>query len=96
MKPTIEELVAAQAMLDKARDNVRAIANEYAIKNRVSVFIGVYDGRARVLLSMDGHYRVWCDGAGVRNLNQTYVDYDEKAIRDKLIEAEKMIEERRS
>lgn len=96
MKPTIEELVAAQAVLDKARDNVRAIVNEYGLKNRITVTLGVYDGCVRAHFALYGNTRIWVDGRGVRCLSQTFVDYDEKAIRDKLIEAEKVIEERRS
>lgn len=94
MKPTVEELTAAQQVMDKARDNVRAIVNEYAVKNRISVEICVSFGAARVLLTQPfGSPNVWKDGRGVRCLNNIMVDYDEAKIREKLIEAEKVFEE---
>lgn len=93
MKPTIEELIAAQKVLDQARDNVRAIVNEYAVKNRITIYVGVFGSSARVNLHTGGVTRVWPDGRGVRCLNNIMVDYDEAKIRDKLIEAEKVFEE---
>lgn len=94
MKPTVEELVAAQKVLDDARDNVRAIVNEYAVKNRISVYVTAYTDRVFIGLSTGDNARVWPDGRGVRCLNNIMVDYDEAKIRDKLIEAEKVFEER--
>ena len=93
MKPTVEELIAAQKVLDDARDSVRAIVNEYAVKNRITVYVGVFGESVRTNLQIDVR-RVWTDGRGVRCLNNIMVDYDEAKIRDKLIEAEKVIEER--
>lgn len=93
MKPTVEELIAAQKVLDDARDGVRAIVNEYNVKRLISVNVSVFEGRAYLHLRVPSSMRVWKDGRGVRCLNTTYVDYDEAKIRDKLIEAEKVLEE---
>jgi hypothetical protein len=94
MKPTVEELIAAQKVLDEARDGVRAIVNEYAVKNRITVYVGVFGSIVRVNLHNGGVTRAWKDGRGVRCLNSIMVDYDEAKIRDKLVEAEKVFEER--
>lgn len=94
MKPTVEELVAAQKVLDDARDGVRAIVNEYGMKHRINVYVSAFGDSVRVNLHMPETSRVWKDGRGVRCLNNIMVDYDEAKIRDKLIEAEKVLEER--
>lgn len=93
MKPTVEELIAAQKVLSDARDGVRAIVNEYAVKNRITTYVGAFGDRVRVNLHMHTTTRVWKDGRGVCCLNNIMVDYDEAKIREKLIEAEKVFEE---
>ena len=93
MKPTVEELVAAQKVLDDARDRVREIVNGYAVKRTLMAYVNVYDGRVRVLLDTGVSSRTWKDGRGIRCLGHIMVDYDEAKIRDKLIEAEKVLEE---
>jgi hypothetical protein len=96
MKPTVEELVSAQKVLNDANNAVRGIVNEYAVRNRIHVFVSVFGGKVLVLLDAGRTSRVWVDGQGARCLSYIHVDYDEAAIRDRLVEAEKVIEERKS
>jgi hypothetical protein len=95
MKPTKEELLATIAVRAAANAAVQRIVNEYSTTRYRARVAAAGD---RVWVGIDAQFgtRVWKDDEGVRTVGDIMVDYDETAIRDKLIEAEKVFKERRS